>query len=153
MDITLEALTVRAEEIRSLGPDRPVAITASWSAEALSAVAAALSEQLARLRQTPAEDADQVLMLRQYALLADRFAEDAAAGANAILMFDDTELSVCETLLRDYVLRVNSADAGYQPPELREQLHTVRLVRTGLCEIVSEARAAAGAGRERPLPN
>jgi hypothetical protein len=151
MDITVDELTVRVEEIRSQGPDRPVAITASWSAAAMQAVATVLSEQLARLRQEPAEDADQVLMLRHYATLADRFAEHAAAGANALLLFDDTELSVCERLLRDYVLRVNGEDAGYQPPELREQLDVVRAVRTSLCEIVSEARAATrGAGESLP---
>ena len=113
MDITVDPPTVRVEEIRSQGPDRPVAITASWSAEAIQAVADVFSEQLARLRQEPAEDADQVLMLRQYATLADRFAGHASAGAHALLVFDDAELSVCERLLRDYVLRVNGEDAGY----------------------------------------
>jgi hypothetical protein len=151
MDIAPDEQTVHAEEIRSQGPDRPVVVTASWSSQALQATAAALSEQLARLRQTPAEDAEQVLLLRHHTTLADRFAEHASVGAHAQLVFDDTELSVCASLLNDYLLRIDGADAGYQPTDLREQLHTVRLVRTSLCEIVSEARAAVRAGCEDPV--
>jgi hypothetical protein len=135
-------LTVDVQEIRSQGPDRPVAVTASWSAQALRTVAEVVSEQLARLRLTPAEDAGQVLLLRQYATLGDRFADHAAAGAHAILAFDDTELSVCASLLNDYLLRVDGDDAGYQPPELRERLGTVQMVHASLSEIISEARAA-----------
>jgi hypothetical protein len=151
MDIAHDEQTVHAEEIRSQGPDRPVAVTATWSSQALEATAAALSDQLARLRQTPAEDAEQVLVLRNQTALADRFAEHASAGAHAMLVFDDTELCVCMRLLNDYLVRIDGDDAGYQPPELREQLHTVRLVRTSLCEIVSEARAAVLASRENPV--
>jgi hypothetical protein len=153
MDTMLDEPTVRAEEIRSDGPDRPVSITASWSSQALSATATALSEQLARLRQTPAQDAEQVLLVRHHAELADRFAEHASAGANALLVFDDSELAVCARELGAYLLRIDDG-SGYQPPELRDRLHTVRLVRTSLCQIVSEARAAAGdaAGREHTLP-
>jgi hypothetical protein len=133
-------LTVDVQEIRSQGPDRPVAVTASWSAQALQTVAEVVSEQLARLRLTPAEDAGQVLLLRQYATLGDRFADHAAAGAHAILAFDDTELSVCASLLNDYLLRVDGDDAGYQPPDLRERQRTVRMVHASLSEIISEAR-------------
>jgi hypothetical protein len=49
-----------------------VAVTASWSTQALQAVSAVMSEQLARLCLTPAEDAGQVLLLRQYATLGER---------------------------------------------------------------------------------
>ena len=147
MDNMLDELTVHAEEIRSHGPDRPVAVTASWSSQALEATAAVLSEQLARLRVAAAEDADQVLVLRQHASLADQFAEHSLAGAHALLTFDDCELAVCAAALNDYLLRVDGDDAGYQPAERREQLHTVRLVHTSLREIISEARAAAGAHR------
>ena len=152
MDIEPDQLTVEAQEIRSHGPDRPVAVTATWSAPALQAVAAALSEQLARLGQDPVEDADQMLVLRHQTLLAERFADHASAGAHALLAFDDTELSVCANLLNDYLRRVDGDDAGYQPPELREQLRILRLVQASLCEIVSEARAAAVAAREHAIP-
>jgi hypothetical protein len=142
--------TVEAQEIRSQGPDRPVAVTASWSAPALQAVAVVMSEQLSRLRQTTTEDAGHVLLLRQYATLGDRFADPASAGASALLVFDDTELSVCASQLNDYLLRVDGDDAGYQPPELRDRLRIVRLVHSGLCEIISEARAAARTSYQRP---
>jgi hypothetical protein len=145
-------LTVDVQEIRSQGPDRPVAVTASWSAEALQTVAEVVSEQLARLRLTPAEDAGQVLLLRQYATLGERFADHAAAGAHAILAFDDTELSVCASLLNDYLLRVDGDDAGYQPPELRERLRTVQMVHASLSEIISEARAAVRGSQPCPVP-
>jgi hypothetical protein len=72
MEFETGELTVDVQEIRSQGPDRPVAVTASWSAQALETVAAVMSDQLARLRLTPAEDAGQVLLLRQYATLGDR---------------------------------------------------------------------------------
>src|ERR1700759_3836901 len=124
MDIAQDGLTVRAEEIRSQGPDRPVAVTTAWSAPALEAASAALSEQLTRLHQAPVEDADQVLVRRHHTTLADRFAEHAAAGAHALLAFDDCELSVCAMLLRGYLERVDGEDAGYQPPGLREQSDT-----------------------------
>jgi hypothetical protein len=117
----------------------------------LQTVAAVMSEQLARLRLTPAEDAGQVLLLRQYATLADQFADHAAAGAHAILAFDDTELSVCASLLNDYVLRVDGDDVGYQPPELRDRLHAARLVHARLSEIISEARAAARGSQQCPV--
>src|SRR3984885_16143657 len=116
MELETSELTVDVQEIRSQGPGRPVGVTASWSAQALETVAAVMSDQLARLRLTPAEDAGQVLLLRQYATLGDRFADHAAAGAHAILAFDDTELSVCATLLNDYVLRLDG-DEGYHPPD------------------------------------
>ena len=135
-------LTIELHEIHGQGPDRPVAVTASWSAQALQTVAAVISEQLARLRLTPAEDAGQVLLLRQYATLGERFADPAAEGAHAILAFDDTELAVCAGLLDDYVLRVDGDDVGYQPPELRDRLAAVRLVHGRLSEMISEARAA-----------
>src|ERR1700684_3050749 len=128
MELETGELTVDVHEIRSRGLDRPVTVTASWSTQALQTVAAVMSEQLARLRLTPAEDAGQVLLLRQYAALGERFADHAAAGAHAILAFDDTELSVCATLLNDYALRVDGDDVGYQPPELRDRLEAVRLV-------------------------
>ena len=142
MEFETDELTVEVHEIRSQGPDRPVAVTASWSAQALQTVSAVLSEQLARLRVTPAEDAGQVLLLRHYAALGDRFAEYVAAGAHAVVAFDDTELSVCASLLDDYVLRVDGDEVGYQPPELRDRLHAVRLVHARLSEMISEARAA-----------
>ena len=153
MDSMLDELTVRAEEICGDGPDRPVSVTSTWSSQGLSATATALSEQLARLRQTPAQDAQQVLLVRHHAELADRFAEHASAGAHALLVFDDSELAVCARELGAYLLRVDGDDSGYQPPDLREQLRTLWLVRTSLCEIVSEARATAGAaaGHERAL--
>ena len=58
MEFAQDGLTVRAEEIRSQGPDRPVAVTTAWSAQALAAASAALSEQLTRLHQAPVEDAE-----------------------------------------------------------------------------------------------
>jgi hypothetical protein len=143
MELETGELTVDVQEIRNQGPDRPIAVTASWSAQALQTVAAVMSEQLARLRLTPAEDAGQVLLLRQYATLADRFADHAAAGAHALLSFDDTELSISATLLNDYALRVAGEDVGYQPPELRDRLDAVRLLHARLSEMISEARAAA----------
>jgi hypothetical protein len=149
MDIVQDGLTVRAEEIRSQGPDRPVAVTTAWSAAALTATSATLSEQLARLHQAPVEDADQVLVRRHHTALADRFADHAAAEAHALLAFDDCELSVCAKLLRGYLERVDGEDAGYQPPELRDQIETVGQVHASLCEIVSEARAAV---RVQPIP-
>ena len=151
MELETGALTVDVQEIRNQGPDRPVAVTASWSAQTLQTVAAVMSEQLARLRLTPAEDAGQVLLLRQYATLGDRFADHAAAGAHAILTFDDTELSVCATLLADYVLRVDGDDVGYQPPELRDQVHAVRLAHARLSEMISEARAAVRGSQQRSI--
>ena len=151
MEVETGELTVDVQEIRNQGPDRPITVTASWSAQALQTVAAVMSEQLARLRLTPAEDAGQVLLLRQYATLGDRFANHAAAGAHGLLTFDDTELSVCATLLNDYVLRVDGDDAGYQPPELRDRLHAVRLVHARLSEIISEARAAARGSQQCPV--
>jgi hypothetical protein len=144
-------LTVDVQEIRSQGPDRPIAVTASWSAQALQTVAAVMSEQLARLRLTPAEDAVQVLLLRQYATLGDRFADNAAAGGHAILAFDDTELSVCAGLLNDYVLRVDGDGAGYQAPELRDRLDAVRLVHARVSEMVSEARTAVRGSQQCPV--
>jgi hypothetical protein len=151
MELETGELTVDVQEIRNQGPDRPIAVTASWSAQALQTVAAVISEQLARLRLTPAEDAGQVLLLRQYATLGDRFADHAAAGAHAILAFDDTELSVCATLLNDYVLRVDGDDVGYQPPELRDRLHAVRLVHARLSEIISQARGAVRGSQQCPV--
>jgi len=151
MEFETGELTVHVHEIRNQGPDRPVAVTASWSAQALQTVAAVISEQLARLRLTPAEDAGQVLLLRQYATLGDRFADHAATGAHAILAFDDTELSVCASLLSDYVLRVDGDDVGYQPPELRDRLDAVRLVHARLSEMISEARAAVRGPRQCPV--
>jgi hypothetical protein len=151
MELETDELTVDVHEIRSQGPDRPVAVTASWSTQALQTVAAVMSEQLARLRQTPAEDAGQVLLLRQYATLGDRFADHAAADAHAILVFDDTELSVCASLLNDYVLRVDGDGAGYQPPELRDRLDAVRLVHARLNEMVFEARAAVRGPQQCPV--
>ena len=151
MELETGELTVDVQEIRSQGPDRPVAITASWSAQALQTVAGVMSEQLARLRLTPAEDAGQVLLLRQYATLGDRFADHAAAGAHAILAFEDTELSVCASLLNDYVLRVDGDDVGYQPPELRDRLHAVQLVYARLSEIIAEARGTVRASQQCPV--
>ena len=151
MEFETGELTVEVHEIRSQGPDRPVAVTASWSAQALQTVAAVMSEQLARLRLTPAEDAGQVMLLRQYATLGDRFADPAAAGAHAILAFDDTELSVCASLLNDYLLRVDGEDVGFQPPELRDQVHAVRLAHARLREMVSEARAAVRGSQQCPV--
>ncbi len=151
MELETGELTVDVQEIRNQGPDRPIAVTAAWSAQALQTVAAVMSEQLARLRLTPAEDAGQVLLLRQYATLADRFADHAAAGAHAILTFDDTELSVCVTLLDEYVLRVDGDDVGYQPPELRDRLHAVRVVHAHLSEMISEARAAVRGPQQCPV--
>jgi hypothetical protein len=151
MEFETGELTVDVHEIRSQGPDRPVAVTASWSAQALQTVAAVMSEQLARLRLTPTEDAGQVLLLRQYATLADRFADHAAAGAHAILAFDDTELSVCASLLNDYVLRLDGDGEGYQSPELRDRLHAVRQVHSRLSEIISEARAAVHGSQQCPV--
>lgn len=151
MEFETGELTVDVHEIRSQGPDRPVAVTASWSAQALQTVAAVMSEQLARLRLTPAEDAGQVMLLRQYVTLGDRFADPAAAGAHAILAFDDTELSVCASLLNDYLLRVDGEDVGFQPPGLRDQVHAVRLAHARLREIVAEARAAVGGSRQCPV--
>jgi hypothetical protein len=151
MEVETGELTVEVQEIRNQGPDRPITVTASWSAQALQTVAAVMSEQLARLRLTPAEDAGQVLLLRQYATLGDRFADHAAAGAHAILTFDDTELSVCATLVNDYALRVDGDDVGYQPPDLRDRLHAVRLVHARLSEIISEARDAARGSRQCPV--
>jgi hypothetical protein len=142
MEFETGELAVDVYEIRTQGPDRPVAVTASWSAQALRTVAAVISEQLARLRTTTAEDAGQVLLLRQYATLGDRFADHAAAGAHAILAFDDTELSVCASLLNDYVLRADGDGVGYQPPELRDRLDAVRLIHARLSEMISEARCA-----------
>ena len=149
MELETGELTVDVHEIRSQGPDRPVAVTASWSAQALQTVATVMSEQLARLRLTPAEDAGQVLLLREYATLGDRFADHAAAGAHAILAFDDTELSVCAGLLNDYVLRVDGV--GYQSPEVRDLLHAVRLVHARLSEMISEARGAVCGSQECPV--
>jgi hypothetical protein len=151
MELETGELTVHVHEIRSQGPDRPVAVTAAWSAQALQTVAAVMSEQLARLRLTPAEDVGQVLLLRQYATLGERFADHAAAGAHAILAFDDTELSVCASLLNDYVLRVDGDEVGYQPPELRERLDAVRLVLARLSEMISEARAAVRGSQQCPV--
>jgi hypothetical protein len=151
MEFETGDLTIDVHEIRSQGPDRPVAVTASWSAQALQTVSTVMSEQLARLRLTPAEDAGQVLLLRQYATLGDRFADHAAAGAHAILAFDDTEISVCARLLNDYVLRVDGADAGYQPPELRDLLHAVPLVHARLSEMISEARVAVRGSDQCPV--
>jgi len=151
MELEIGELTVDVHEIRTRGPDRPVGVTASWSARALQTVAAVISEQLARLRLTPAEDAGQVLLLRQYARLGDRFADHAAAGAHAILTFDDTELSVCASLLNDYVLRLDGDDVGYQPPGLRDRLHAVQLVHARLSEIISEARFAVRGSQQCPV--
>jgi hypothetical protein len=151
MELGTGELTVDVQEIRNQGPDRPIAVTASWSAQTLQTVAAVMSEQLARLRLTPAEDAGQVLLLRQYATLGDRFADHAAAGAHAILTFDDTELSVCATLLNDYLLRVDGDDVGYQPPELRDRLLAVGLLHARLSEMISEARAAARGSQQCPV--
>ena len=151
MELETGELTVDVQEIRSQGPDRPVAITASWSAQALQTVATVMSEQLARLRLTPAEDAGHVLLLRQYATLGDRFADHAAAGAHAILAFEDTELSVCASLLNDYVLRVDGDDVGYQPPELRDRLHAVQLVYARLSEIIAEARGTVRGSQQCPV--
>ena len=151
MEFETGELTVDVQEIRNQGPDRPIAVTASWSALALQTVAAVMSEQLARLRLTLAEDAAQVLLLREYATLGDRFADHAAAGAHALLTFDDTELSICATLLNDYALRVDGDDAGYQPPELRDRLHAVRLLHARLSEIISEARSAVRGSQQRPV--
>ena len=83
-----------------------------------------------------------MLLLRQYATLGDRFTHHAATGAHAVLAFDDTELSVCASLLNDYVMRVDGDEVGYQPPELRDRLDAVRLVHTRLSEMISEARSA-----------
>ena len=151
MELETGELTVDVQEIRNQGPDRPIAVTASWSAQALQTVAAVISEQLARLRLTPAEDAGQVLLLRQHATLGDRFADHAAAGAHAILAFDDTELSVCGGLLNDYVLRLDGDEAGYQSQELRDRLHAVRLVHARLSEMISEARAAVRGSQQCPV--
>jgi hypothetical protein len=151
MEFETGELTVDVHEFRSQGPDRPVAVTASWSAQALQTVAAVMSEQLARLRLTPAEDAGQVLLLRQYATLGERFADHAAAGAHAILAFDDTELSVCASLLNDYVLRVDGDEVGYQPPGLRDRLDAVRLVHARLSEMICEARAAVRGPQQYPV--
>ena len=151
MELETGELTVDVHEIRSQGPDRPVAVTASWSAQALQTVATVMSEQLARLRLTPAEDAGHVLLLRQYATLGDRFADHAAAGAHAILAFDDTELSVCASLLNDYVMRVDGDDVGYQPPELRDRLHAVQLVYARLSEIIAEARGTVRGSQQCPV--
>jgi hypothetical protein len=151
MELETGELTVDVQEIRNQGPDRPIAVAASWSAQALQTVATVMSEQLARLRLTPAEDAGQVLLLRQYATLGDQFADHASAGGHALLTFDDTELSVCATLLNDYALRVDGDAAGYQPPELRDRLHAVRLVHARLSEMISEARAAVRGSQQCPV--
>lgn len=151
MELETAELTVDLQEIRNQGPDRPVAVTASWSAQALQTVAAVMSEQLARLRLTLAEDAAQVLLLREYARLGDRFADHASAGAHALLTFDDTELSTCATMLNDYGLRVDGDDVGYQPPELRERLHAVRLVHARLSEIIAEARSTVRGSQQCPV--
>jgi hypothetical protein len=151
MEFETGELTVEVHEIHSQGPDRPVAVTASWSAQALLTVAAVISEQLARLRLTPTEDAGQVLLLRQYATLGDRFADHAAEDAHAILAFDDTELAVCAGLLNDYVLRVDGDEVGYQSPELRDRLDAVRLVHARLSEMISEARATVHGPPQCPV--
>ncbi len=151
MEFETGEVTVDVHEIRSQGPDRPVSVTASWSAPALQTVSAVMSEQLARLCLTPAEDAGQVLLLRHYATLGERFTDSAAAGAHAILAFDDTELSVCASLLHDYLLRVDGDEVGYQPPELRDRLHAVRLVHASLSEMISEARAAVRGSGQCPI--
>jgi hypothetical protein len=151
MELETAELTVDLQDIRDQGPDRPIAVTASWSAQALETVAAVMSEQLARLRLTVAEDAAQVLLLREYATLGDRFADHASTGAHALLTFDDTELSTCATMLNDYGLRVDGDDVGYQPPELRDRLHAVRLIRARLSEIIAETRAAVRASQQSPV--
>jgi hypothetical protein len=151
MELETGELTVDVREIRDQGPDRPIAVTASWSAQALQTVAAVMSEQLARLRLTVAENAAQVLMLREYATLGDRFADHAGAGAHALLTFDDTELSICATLLEDYGLRVDGDDVGYQPPELRDRLHAVRLLHARLSEIIPQARGAVRGSQQCPV--
>ena len=151
MELETEELTVDVQEIRNQGPDRPVAVTASWSAQALQTVAAVISEQLARLRLTPAEDAAQVLLLREYAALGDQFADHASAGAHALVTFDDTDLSICATLLNDYALRVDGDDVGYQSPELRDRLHILRLIHASLTEIISEARTVVRGSQQCPV--
>jgi hypothetical protein len=62
-----------------------------------------------------------------------------------------TELSVCASLLNDYLLRVEGDNAGYQPPELHGRPDAVRLVLARLSEIIAEARAAVRDSQECPV--
>lgn len=135
---------VQLEEVRGLGPDRPAAVTLSWSAAAIGAAAQAFSEQLARRRSAPLQDAGDVLVLRAQATLGERFQELSIAQASAMVVFDDTELASIRSALCAYVRRVD-VDA-YQPPELRERIAVLREVTVALCEAISEARAAVAAG-------
>jgi hypothetical protein len=139
----MDAPPVTLDEIRRLGPDEPLSITVTWTSRALAATAAALSEQLDRLRAVPVEDADALSTLRAHADLAERFGEYARARAAATEAFGLSELSAVTGSARAYVERMQ--DGGYQEPETRTRVDLLQSLIPALCEIVSEARAVAAA--------
>jgi hypothetical protein len=136
----IQILEVRADE-----QDLSVAITAAVTANAGRAIFVALSEQLDRHRRQPSESVEDVLVLREQQSLVERFAPLAAAGAQAIVRFTESELRACLLDLTDYTERVDGEH--FQPVELRERLRMIAQI----TPVLWDANATAAAAGSEPL--
>jgi hypothetical protein len=136
----IQILEVRADE-----QDRSVTITAAVTADASGAIFVALSEQLDRDRRPATESVQDVLALREQQSLVERFAPLAAAGAQAIVRFTESELRACLLDLTDYTERVDGEH--FQPVELRERLQVI----AQMTPVMWDANATAAAARGEPL--
>jgi hypothetical protein len=136
----IQILEVRADE-----QDLSVAITAAVTANAGRAIFVALSEQLDRHRRQPSESVEDVLVLREQQSLVERFAPLAAAGAQAIVRFTESELRACLLDLTDYTERVDGEH--FQPVEPRERLRMIAQI----TPVLWDANATAAAAGSEPL--
>jgi hypothetical protein len=139
-DDPIQILEVRAGEL-----PRRVTITAAVSSDATRAIFVALSEQLDRRRRVPTTSVEDVLALREQIALVERFAPLAAARAQTIAQFTDSELRACLMDLTEYADRVDGEH--FQSLELRERLQTI----ARLTAILWDANAAATAAGGEPL--
>lgn len=140
-DHPIQILEVRAGglAVRADGEDRAVTITAALSSRAGQAIHAALSEQLDRRRAELVESAEDILALREQAVLVERFAPLAAAEVSAVLRFTAGELRGCLLNITEYADRVDGEH--YLPVELRERLAVLAQV----TPVLWDANAAAAA--------
>ncbi len=137
-------------EVRAPSGEEPVAITAAITATGSQAMYTALSEQLDRRRREATATVDDLLRLREQAVLLERFEALAVARAHAVIRLTDSELRACLLELTSYADRMDGDH--FQPAELRERLQTIAELTPVLWDANGVAAEAARAALEQLAP-